>query len=231
MVMVVRESSCVTKQPEFMKATKITGYRSFAFIAGLTLCIISSTAFAQQPQQPQPQGGQPGPSQPAPPDPGFPQDQPQTPPQDQQQPGQQQLPQNPAGPQVNVREDYSDEELESFVNANEKVATIQQQTEQKIIGKIQENGLTVDRFNEILQGQQDPTLKDSVQATPEELAAFNQVAQSIVNENQKVRQQIETSIQEEGLNLATYEEMMVAYQYSPKVQKRVHKLLDKREKE
>jgi DNA-binding transcriptional MerR regulator len=218
-----------------MKARQITGYRSFAIIAGLIMCIASSTAFAQQPQQPQPPGGQPGPTQPTPQEPGLPQDQPQAPPQtpgqDQQQPGQNQLPQNPAGPQVNVREDYSDEELESFVNANEKVATIQQQTEQKIIGKIQENGLTVDRFNQILQSQQDPNLKDSVNATPEELAAFNAVAQQIVSENQKVREQIETSIQEEGLNLATYEEMMVAYQYSPKVQKRVHKLLDKREKE
>lgn len=175
------------------------------------MCIISFTAFAQQPQQPQP--------------PSFPQDQPQTPPE-----GQQPVPQNPAGPQVDVREDYSDAELESFVNANEKVASIQQETEEKIIGKIEENGLTVDRFNQILQSQQDPSMKESVQATAEELAAFNTVAQSIVDENQKVRKQIESSIQEEGLNLATYEEMMVAYQYSPKVQERVHKLLDKRDR-
>lgn len=213
-----------------MKSKQITGYRSITLIAGLIMCIASFTTLAQQPSQPQPPSDQPGPTQPATPDPGFPQDQPQNAPQEQQQPGQQPMPQNPAGPQVNVREDYSDEELESFVNANEKVATIQQETEEKIIGEIQENGLTVDRFNEILQSQQDPSLKDSVQATPEELAAFNSVAQSIVSENQKVRQKIETSIEEEGLNLATYEEMMVAYQYSPKVQKRVHKLLDKREK-
>ena len=188
------------------------------------MSIASSTAFAQQPQQPQPPGGQPQ-------EPALPQDQPQGVTQEQQQPGQAPTPQDPSAPQVNVREDYSDAELESFVNANEKVASIQQETEEKIIGKIQENGLTVDRFNQILQSQQDPSIKEAVQATPEELAAFNEVAQSIVDENQKVRQQIEASIQEEGLNLATYEEMMVAYQYSPKVQKRVHKLLDKRDKE
>ncbi|MDV3307578.1 MAG: DUF4168 domain-containing protein [Cyclobacteriaceae bacterium] len=208
-----------------MKARQITGYRSLAAIAaGLIMSIASSTAFAQQPQQPQPPGGQPQ-------EPALPQDQPQGVPQEQQQPGQAPTPQDPSAPQVNVREDYSDAELESFVNANEKVASIQQETEEKIIGKIQENGLTVDRFNQILQSQQDPSIKEAVQATPEELAAFNEVAQSIVDENQKVRQQIEASIQEEGLNLATYEEMMVAYQYSPKVQKRVHKLLDKRDKE
>jgi hypothetical protein len=209
-----------------MKARKITGYRSVAFVAGLIMCIATSTTFAQQPQQPYPPDNQPRPTQPTP-DPNFPQDQ-QQPSPGQQQPGQQ--PQDQGTPQVNVREDYSDKELESFVNANEKVATIQQQTEEKIIGKIQENGLTIDRFNQILQGQRDPAVKDQIKATPEELAAFNKVAQSIVDENQKVRQQIESSIQEEGLNLQTYEEMMVAYQYSPKVQKRVHKLLEEREK-
>src|SRR5690606_470515 len=197
-----------------------------AFIAGLIMCIASFTAFAQQPQQPYPPDNRPGPTQPTP-DPNFPQDQ-QPPASGQQQPGQQQLPQDQGTPQV--REDYSDKELESFVNANEKVATIQQQTEEKIIGKIQENGLTVDRFNQILQGQQDPALKEQIKPTPEELAAFNKVAQSIVDENQKVRQQIESSIQEECLYLQTYEEMMVAYQYSPKVQERVHKLLEEREK-
>ncbi|HLT79993.1 MAG TPA: DUF4168 domain-containing protein [Cyclobacteriaceae bacterium] len=196
-----------------MKARQITRYRSVAIVGGLIMCIISFTAFAQQPQPP-----------------SFPQDQPQGTPEGQQQPGQQPAPQNPTGPQVDVREDYSDAELESFVNANEKVASIQQETEEKIIGKIEENGLTVDRFNQILQSQQDPSMKESVQATAEELAAFNTVAQSIVDENQKVRKQIESSIQEEGLNLATYEEMMVAYQYSPKVQERVHKLLDKRDR-
>jgi hypothetical protein len=211
-----------------MKTKQITGYRSIAFIAGLIMCIASSVTFAQQPQQPYPPDNQPGPTQPTP-DPNFPQDQ-QPPSPGQQQPGKQSLPQDQGTPQVNVREDYSDQELESFVNANEKVATIQQQTEEKIIGKIQEKGLTVDRFNQILQSQRDPSIEEQVKATPEELAAFNAVAQSIVDENQKVREQIESSIQEEGLNLATYEEMMVAYQYSPKVQKRVHKLLEERDK-
>lgn len=188
------------------------------------MCILSSTVFAQEPSQPQQPAPPTQPSQPQPqePDRQPPLDQPAEPGQIPQ--GQQQ----PAGPEL--REDYSDAELKSFVNANKKVADIQQETEQKIIGQIEEKGLTVDRFNEILAGQQDPAKKDSVQATPEELAAFDQIAQSIVSENEQVKEKIETSIEEEGLNIDTYEAIMVAYQFSPKVQQRVHKLLEEEQK-
>lgn len=177
-------------------------------MAGLVMCILSSTAFAQEPRQPQPPAGFPEESQPS----------------EQPQP-----PQAPASPEPDLREDYSDAELESFVNANKKVATIQEETEAMIIDQIEEKGLTVNRFNEILAGQQDPAMKDSVQATTEELAAFNEIATSIVSENEKVRDRIETSIEEEGINLDTYEGIMVAYQVSPKVQERIHRLLEKQE--
>jgi hypothetical protein len=192
-----------------MKTTQMTLNRSLALVAGLMMCILTSTVCAQEPQQPR----SPGPQQP--------QDQPADP------------AQQPVGPQQPasqaLREDYSDAELKSFVNANKRVASIQEETEQKIIGQIEQNGLTVDRFNEILAGQQNPSKKDSIQASSEELAAFNQIAQSIVSENEKVKDRIETSIEEEGINIDTYEAIMVAYQFSPKVQQRIHKLLEKQE--
>lgn len=204
-----------------MKIARIAQNQSLTLVAGLVMCILSSTAFAQQPQEPQ-QPQQPQPPTEFPQEPQQPSDQPQAQP---QQPSQ-----APAAPQQpELREDYSDAELESFVNANKKVATIQEETEAMIIGQIEAKGMTVDRFNEILASQQDPAKKDSVQATAEELAIFNEVAQSIVSENEKVRDRIETSIEEEGLNLPTYEAIMVAYQYSPKVQQRIHKLLEKEE--
>ena len=192
-----------------MKTERTAQNRTLTLMAALVLCILSSTAFAQEPQQPSP------PQPPA----GFPEEQ--------QPPAQPQAPVQSQHPEV--REDYSDAELESFVNANKKVASIQEETEGMIIDQIEEKGMTVDRFNEILAGQQDPASKDSVQATAEELAAFNEIATSIVSENEKVREKIETSIEEEGINIPTYEAIMVAYQFSPKVQERIHKLLERDE--
>src|SRR5690606_3295525 len=148
-----------------MKTERTARNRSLTFIAGLVMCILSSTAFAQEPQQPQPPAGFPEESQ-------EPSNQYQTP---------QETPQAPDTQAPELREDYSDAELESFVNANKKVATIQEETEAMIIGQIEEKGMTVDRFNEILASQQDPAKKDSVQATAEELAAFNEIATSIVS--------------------------------------------------
>ena len=72
-------------------------------------------------------------------------------------------------PSVEVREDFSDDELKSFVKANEKVMAIQIESEQKMIKAIEDEGLTVNRFNEILEDQRDPSRgnETSVENRPE----------------------------------------------------------------
>ena len=126
-------------------------------------------------------------------------------------------------PSVNIREDFSDEELKSFVTANEKAMTIQMEGEQKMINAIEEQGLTLDRFNEILEEQRDP-LKEST-TTAEELQSFNNAAQVILEENTRVEQQMTTTIEEEGIDIETYKQIMLAYQQNPTIQTRVNKMV------
>lgn len=128
-------------------------------------------------------------------------------------------------PSIKFREDFSDDELASFVKANEKVTTIQQESEQKMIKIIEDEGLSVGRFNEILESQRNPEKK--TEASPEDLTSFNNAAQVIIQENQKIEQQMTTSIEEEGIDIDTYQEILIAYQQSPKVQDKVNKLLSK----
>ena len=52
-------------------------------------------------------------------------------------------------PSIEMREDFSDGELKSFVKANEKVTVIQMEAEQKMIKAIEDEGLSVERFNAI----------------------------------------------------------------------------------
>jgi hypothetical protein len=136
------------------------------------------------------------------------------------------LAQEPATPpSVEIREDFSDDELKSFVKANEKVAAIQIESEQKMIKIIEDEGLTVDRFNELLQLQRDPA-KTAEEASPEELTSFNNAAQVIIDENVKIEKQMSASIEEEGIDIETYKEIMLAYQHNPKIQNRVNKLVN-----
>lgn len=123
---------------------------------------------------------------------------------------------------TNLREDFSDNELMSFVKANEKVMAIQVEGEQRMIKAIEGEGLTLDRFNEILEQQRDP--QRGTETSPEELQSFNNAAQQILEENAKLEEQMASSIQEQGIDLDTYKQIMLAYQQSASVQERVHKM-------
>lgn len=123
-----------------------------------------------------------------------------------------------------MKEDFKDKELESFVKANQKVNAIQAEGETKMMQAIDESDLTVDRFNEILAAQQDPQRNND--ATAEEMSSFNNVAQEIIKERQEMEVKMTQTIEEEGIDLDTYNMIMYAYQQSPEVQKRVNDLLE-----
>jgi len=129
-----------------------------------------------------------------------------------------------APPAIQMREDFSDDELKSFVKANEKVMAIQVEGEQKMIRAIEDEGLTVDRFHAILEQQRDPQM--STETTQEELKSFNDAAQVILQENEKLEKQMTTSIEEAGIDIETYKRIMLAYQQNPAIQNRVNKMVN-----
>lgn len=126
-------------------------------------------------------------------------------------------------PSAGIREDFSDDELKSFVQANEKVMAIQMQAEQSMIEAIENEGLTVDRFHQILEQQRDP--QRGTETSEEELKSFNNAAQVILQENAKVEAEMTTTIEEQGIDIETYKQIMLAYQQSPAVQSRVNGLV------
>ncbi|MTI28001.1 DUF4168 domain-containing protein [Fulvivirga kasyanovii] len=123
-----------------------------------------------------------------------------------------------------VRDDFSKDELESFVDAYEEVQVIQEESDKQVMTAIESGDLTMERFNEILAQQQDPGKVSD--ASAEEMAAFNSAAQTIIKERQKVEMQMVDAIEEEGIDINTYQEIMIAYQQSPKVQKKINKILE-----
>jgi hypothetical protein len=134
--------------------------------------------------------------------------------------------QEPVGPpSVQMREDFSDDELKSFVKANERVMVIQMEGEQKMIKAIEDQGLSVDRFHEILEEQRDPQRGTETETSPDELKSFNNAAQVILKENAILEKRMTDSIQEEGIDIETYQQIMVAYQQNPMIQNRVNKMI------
>lgn len=126
-------------------------------------------------------------------------------------------------PSNNVREDFSDDELKSFVKANEKVMAIQTEAEQKMIKAIEDEGLTLDRFNAILEEQRDP--QRGTETSADELKSFNNAAQVILDENARVEQRMVSTIEQEGIDVETYKQIMLAYQQSPAIKTKVNKMV------
>lgn len=125
--------------------------------------------------------------------------------------------------QPELREDFTEDELETFVETSGSVTEIYAESEKKIVGTIQDEGLTVERFNEIIAQQQDPAAE--VDATQEELTAMNSAAQVIMKERQKIQTEVTEVITKNGLDVKTYQEIMFAYQQSPTIKQKIDAMM------
>lgn len=127
-------------------------------------------------------------------------------------------------PSLQARDDFSDNELKSFVKASKKITSIQMETEQKMVEAIENEGLTVDRFHQILDQQRNPDTS-ATETSQNELKSFNNAAQAIILENKKVEEKMAASIEEEGIDVETYNQIMVAYQQNTGIQRRVDQMI------
>ncbi|TVQ06370.1 MAG: DUF4168 domain-containing protein [Bacteroidetes bacterium] len=121
--------------------------------------------------------------------------------------------------------DYSDKELEKFASAVTHVMTIQEEGQMQMMSVIEENEITVDRFNEMLmQGQQQG--QENIEATEEELLAFTNAMNEVQTLQMQMQEQMMEAITEEGLNVEQYQNIMQSYEVNPEIKERVDNLFN-----
>jgi flagellar biosynthesis/type III secretory pathway chaperone len=111
--------------------------------------------------------------------------------------------------QQEVSTDYSNDEIETFVEANLDVTKVQQNAQKKAMTIIEKNNLEIDRFNEIVaiqQGQSDE------EASPEEMQAFNAAAQKIMANNKETQSKMVAVLKNYDISQEKYQKIMMAYQ-------------------
>ncbi|TVQ87017.1 MAG: DUF4168 domain-containing protein [Bacteroidetes bacterium] len=125
--------------------------------------------------------------------------------------------QAPAAPPV---EDYTDTQLKQFAHAVQKVLNIQEESQGQMMASIEENDLSVDRFNEMLmQGQQEG--QDAIDATEEEILAFTNAMNAVQQLQQQMQMDMMQAITDEGLNVEQYQGIMQAYETNPEVREKI----------
>ncbi len=120
---------------------------------------------------------------------------------------------------------FSDEALQQFANAVVQVISIQQQGQNEMIEAIEEHDMNVQRFNEInMQAQQMPL--EDVEATDEEIENFQKANEAVEQVQIELEDVLIGTIEEEGLSIDKYEEIMAEYQQNPELQQRVQELME-----
>lgn len=137
----------------------------------------------------------------------------------QQLPPQQEAPQSP---------EYSDNELIDFINAAQAVTPLQQESQMKMIQEVEDNDLTVEKFNTILDAQ---STGAEVEATEEELTAFASAIEGIQEIQLEYEGVITEAITEEGISPQKYQEIMNYYQQDPELQMRINVLMEEMQDE
>jgi len=130
----------------------------------------------------------------------------------------------PAAPQE-IKEDFTDEELENFVKINLEVIPIQQEAEGQMIEAISEKGLDVQRFQELAQAQQTGKITDASQ-DPEELAKFNEAGQEVMKVQKEVQGEIQQKIMDSEMDIQKFQQISMAYNQSETVRTKIDKLLE-----
>lgn len=111
------------------------------------------------------------------------------------------------------------------MDINKKLAPHQQQGEAKMIKAIEDQGMKAERFGEIMTARQ---MNDSTNAgaTEEELQKVEAAAQDIMGIQQELQQKMTKVIMDEGMEIQEFQDIILAYQYSPKIQQKVNDLLE-----
>jgi hypothetical protein len=130
-------------------------------------------------------------------------------------------PQAPAAPQVQI----DAEELQKFANAIKQLQVIQQESITEMTQVVQREGLSEQRFMQIYQTQQNPSAQPTAKITPEEQQNFEQASTRIREIEQQTQSKMEKSVENAGLNVQRFNQIMVAVRQDPALQQKVQQMI------
>lgn len=129
-------------------------------------------------------------------------------------------------PQMEVREDFSDDEFKEFVKINLVLIPLQEKSQGDMVKAIEENDLDIERFQELAQAQQAGTLTE-VSNDAQEMANFNMAGQKVMEMQQVLQTDIMKAITDSELSEQKFQEMYTSYTQSEKVKTKVDSMIEK----
>lgn len=130
-------------------------------------------------------------------------------------------PQGQSAPQTQV----SPQELQQFAKAIKQLLAIEQDANQQMLMAITQEGLSPDRFDEIYKGQQNSQAQPTNPVSQEEKQKFARAMTKVSGIEQQVQPRMKKAVQDQGLELTRFDQIMAAVQRSPDLKQQVQKLI------
>lgn len=133
--------------------------------------------------------------------------------------------QPPQQPDLPTSSDVSDEELTNLGNAAEALEPIQMETQEKVQAAVEEEDLSFERFQQMMMAMQNPQMADQADITDEEKSKIQTLQPTLMQIQTEARQQMSEKIEEHGLTMQRYQQIIMGAQQDPELMARVEEEL------
>lgn len=130
----------------------------------------------------------------------------------------------PQDQQTQPSASYSDADIAKFAKAAKVLEELQAAVETEMITAIENKGLDLDTFNKIAAAQQNPNAGSEV-ADAETMKSYNAVSEDLQKIQMEAQPKMVEAIEETGMDINEYQQMMLAYQQSPEMQAKVQEMM------
>ncbi len=127
--------------------------------------------------------------------------------------------------------EVSDSEMQQFVEVTFDAQRIQMDAQQEMVEMVEDAGLSVERFNQILTGMQQGQSQSDMDVEDEEMERFDGVIDELEVVQQKVEDDITKVIEDKGMEVDRFQEINMALQMDPELQQKYQEIAERMEQE
>jgi len=128
-------------------------------------------------------------------------------------------------PQQQPTTEVSDEELQDFLEVSSELQEVQMGSQQEMITVVEEEGLSVDKYNQIAQAEQAGQSTDELDVSSDDLDNYERASQQIAEMEQELEPQLESIIASHGMDMDRFQEINMALQQDPVLQERIQQMM------
>ncbi len=134
---------------------------------------------------------------------------------------QQQAPPPPQQPEFPTSADVSDDEILLLVSTINDLQPIEEKAQEKIGEALEEEGLTMERFQQMMMAMQNPQMAEEANVTDEEMAKLQTLQPALMQIQGEAEQEMIAKIEDNGFTLERYQGIIMGAQQDPELMARL----------